>query len=159
CSLTIEAGSVVALIGPNGSGKTTLLNMAAGLLQPTTGTVEIHGAPPGQQLDRVGYVAQDAPLWPRLRGADILEIGACMNPRFAGRSADHPSTNRDPPPLPRTGNPSGGHGAQVALTLLLPKRPALLLRAEPLANLDPIARRQFLASMLIDCADTGVAVV
>ena len=159
CSLTIEAGSVVALIGPNGSGKTTLLNMAAGLLQPTAGMVEVHGATPDQRLDRIGYVAQDAPLWPRLRVADILEIGACMNPRFDRSFAAQRISDLDVPFRSRISNLSGGQRAQVALTLVLAKRPDLLLLDEPLANLDPVARRQFLASMLVGCADTGVAVV
>jgi ABC-2 type transport system ATP-binding protein len=159
CSLSIEAGSVVALIGPNGSGKTTLLNMAAGLLQPTRGTVEIHGSAPDRQLERVGYVAQDAPLWPRLRVADVLEIGACMNPRFDRPFAEQRVRDLDVPFKSRVGNLSGGQRAQVALTLVLAKRPDLLLLDEPLANLDPVARRHFLASMLTVCADTGVAVV
>jgi ABC-2 type transport system ATP-binding protein len=137
CSLTIEAGSVVALIGPNGSGKTTLLNMAAGLLQPTSGTVEIHGSSPDRQLERVGYVAQDAPLWPRLRVADVLDIGACMIPRFDRPFAEQRVRDLDVPFKSRIGNLSGGQRAQVALTLVLAKRPDLLLLDEPLANLDP----------------------
>jgi ABC-2 type transport system ATP-binding protein len=159
CSLCVEAGSVVALIGPNGSGKTTLLNVAAGLLAPTTGTVELAGAPPGERLARIGYVAQDAPLWPRLRVADVLEIGACMNPRFDCQFARRRIDDLDIPRRARIGTLSGGQRAQVALTLVLAKRPDLLLLDEPLANLDPLARREFLSSMLGSCAEAGVAVI
>ena len=87
CTIEVLPGRVVALVGPNGSGKTTLLNMAAGLLPATTGSVRIADVPPVQRQDQIGYVAQDAPLWPRLRVADVLEIGACLNPRFDTRMA------------------------------------------------------------------------
>ena len=80
CTLDVPVGRVVALVGPNGAGKTTLLNIAAGLLRPSVGTVRVAGQPPDERLSRIGYVAQDAPLWPRLRVADVIEIGRCMNP-------------------------------------------------------------------------------
>jgi ABC-type sugar transport system ATPase subunit len=79
CDLDVPAGRVAALVGPNGSGKTTLMSMAAGLLPATAGTVEAAGGDPARRLDRIGFVAQDAPLWPRLRVADVLAVGRCMN--------------------------------------------------------------------------------
>jgi ABC-2 type transport system ATP-binding protein len=159
CSFDVPAGRVVALVGPNGSGKTTLLNIAAGLLRPTAGTAQVSGRPPAEQVARVGYVAQDAPLWPRLRVTDVLEIGRCMNPRFDLQLAETRLHALDIEPRARIQTLSGGQRAQVALSLVLAKRPELLLLDEPLANLDPLARREFLTSMFAFCADDGVAVL
>jgi ABC-2 type transport system ATP-binding protein len=159
CTVSVPAGRVVALVGPNGSGKTTLLNLAAGLMRPTSGTVQVYGGSPGQQLARLGYVAQDAPLWQRLRVADVVEIGRCMNPGFDKPLADARLRTLDIGPRARIQTLSGGQRAQVALTLVLAKRPDLLLLDEPMANLDPLARREFLSSMLGSCADEGVAVL
>src|SRR3954454_3823712 len=159
CSFDVPTGRVVALVGPNGSGKTTLLNIAAGLLRPTAGTAQVSGRPPAEQLARVGYVAQDAPLWPRLRVADVLEIGRCMDPRFDRQLAATRLHGLDIAPRSRIQTLSGGQRAQVALSLVLAKRPELLLLDEPLANLDPLARREFLTSMFGSCADDGVAVL
>lgn len=159
CSVTVPAGRVVALVGPNGAGKTTLLNIAAGLLRPTAGTAQVGGRVPGRQLAKIGYVAQDAPLWPRLRVADVLELGRCMNPGFDAQLAQARIRALEIPPRARVNTLSGGQRAQVALTLVLAKRPELLLLDEPLANLDPLARREFLTSMFATCAEDGVAVL
>ena len=159
CSVEVPAGRVVALVGPNGAGKTTLLNIAAGLLYPTVGTAQVAGRPPDRQLAKIGYVAQDAPLWPRLRVADVLELGRCMNPRFDFELAKGRVRALEIPPRARINTLSGGQRAQVALTLVLAKRPELLLLDEPLANLDPLARREFLTSMFDSCAEDGVAVL
>lgn len=159
CALDVPTGRVVALVGPNGAGKTTLLNIAAGLLRPTLGTVQVAGGAPQERLARIGYVAQDAPLWPRLRVADVLEIGRCMNPRFDIALAQARVDSLDIPLRARIQTLSGGQRAQVALSLVLAKRPELLLLDEPLANLDPLARRDFLTSMFGSCADDGVAVL
>ncbi len=159
CSAAVPAGRVVALVGPNGAGKTTLLNLAVGLLRPTAGTVQVAGRAPGRQLAKIGYVAQDAPLWPRLRVADVLELGRCMNSRFDAQLAEARVRALEIPPRARINSLSGGQRAQVALTLVLAKRPELLLLDEPLANLDPLARREFLTSMFATCADDGVAVL
>jgi ABC-2 type transport system ATP-binding protein len=159
CTLSVPTGRVVALVGPNGSGKTTLLNIAAGLLQPSKGHVLIAGEPPQSQLPRIGYVAQDAPLWPRMRVSDVLEIGNCMNSRFDKARAGRRMAEFDVPLRARINTLSGGQRAQVALTLVLAKQPDLLLLDEPLANLDPLARREFLTSMFTACADSGVAVL
>src|SRR4051794_16480895 len=128
-------------------------------MRPSVGTVRVAGQPPSQQLSRIGYVAQDAPLWPRLRVTDVLEIGRCMNPRFDARLADTRIRALDIPLQARVHTLSGGQRAQVALSLVLAKRPELLLLDEPLANLDPLARREFLTSMFASCADSGVAVL
>jgi ABC-2 type transport system ATP-binding protein len=159
CTLSVPAGRVVALVGPNGAGKTTLLNIAAGLLRPSAGTVWVAGHPPAERLSRIGYVAQDAPMWPRLRVGDVIEIGRCMNPGFDMQLAESRLRALDIPDRARIQNLSGGQRAQVALSLVLAKKPDLLLLDEPLANLDPLARREFLTSMFGSCAEDGVAVL
>jgi len=159
CSVEVPTGRVVALVGPNGAGKTTLLNIAAGLLRPTAGGAQVAGRTPDRQLAKIGYVAQDAPLWPRLRVTDVLELGRCMNPGFDAQLARARILALEIPTRARINTLSGGQRAQVALTLVLAKRPQLLLLDEPLANLDPLARREFLSSMFATCAEDGVAVL
>ena len=159
CDLEVPAGRVVALVGPNGSGKTTLMTMAAGLLPVTEGTVEVAGDVPAERLDRIGFVAQDAPLWPRLRIADVLDIGRSMNPRFDTVMAADRIQQLGLPPRARIGELSGGERAQVALTLVLAKRPELFLLDEPMANLDPLARRAFLGSIFEACHEAGATVL
>ena len=159
CDLDVPAGRVVALVGPNGSGKTTLMSMAAGLLPVTAGTVEAAGGAPAQRLDRIGFVAQDAPLWPRLRVADVLDIGRCMNRRFDAVMAAERIRRLGIRPRARISALSGGERAQVALTLVLAKRPDLFLLDEPMANLDPLARREFLGSMFEARQETGATVL
>jgi ABC-2 type transport system ATP-binding protein len=159
CDLDVPAGRVVALVGPNGSGKTTLMSMAAGLLPVTAGTVEAAGGVPAQRLDRIGFVAQDAPLWPRLRVADVLDIGRCMNRGFDAVMAAERIRRLGIRPRARISALSGGERAQVALTLVLAKRPELFLLDEPMANLDPLARREFLGSMFGACQETGATVL
>ncbi|MGH3172298.1 MAG: ATP-binding cassette domain-containing protein, partial [Streptosporangiaceae bacterium] len=83
CTLSVPAGHVVGLVGPNGAGKTTLLHLAVGLLAPDAGTIEVLGGVPaaGQaQLARVGFLAQDAPVYAGLSVADHLKLGARLNP-------------------------------------------------------------------------------
>jgi ABC-2 type transport system ATP-binding protein len=159
CDLDVPAGRVVALVGPNGSGKTTLMSMAAGLLHASTGRVEAAGAAPAQRKDKIGFVAQDAPLWPRLRVADVLEIGRCMNRVFDARMAAERIRRLGIRPRARISTLSGGERAQVALTLVLAKRPELFLLDEPTANLDPLARREFVGSMFEACSETGATVL
>jgi ABC-2 type transport system ATP-binding protein len=159
CDLDVPAGRVVALVGPNGSGKTTLMNMAAGLLPASTGTVQAAGGDPARRLGRIGFVAQDAPLWPRLRVADVLAIGRCMNHGFDTVMASGRIRQLGIRPRARISTLSGGERAQVALTLVLAKKPELFLLDEPTANLDPLARREFLSSMFDVCAETGATVL
>jgi ABC-2 type transport system ATP-binding protein len=159
CDLAVPAGRVVALVGPNGSGKTTLMSMAAGLLPPSAGTVEAAGGPPGERLDRIGFVAQDAPLWPRLRVTDVLDVGRCMNRGFDSAMAAERIRRLGIRPRARINSLSGGQRAQVALTLVLAKKPELFLLDEPMANLDPLARREFLGSMFTACTETGATVL
>src|SRR6201993_1115050 len=159
CDLDVPAGRVVALVGPNGSGKTTLMSMAAGLLPVTEGIVEAAGGPPAQRLDRIGFVAQDAPLWPRLRVADVLDIGRCMNRGFDAVMAADRIGRLGIRPRARISALSDGERAQVALTLVLAKKPELFLLDEPMANLDPLARGEFLGSIFKACQETGATVL
>ena len=159
CDLEVPAGRVVALVGPNGSGKTTLMSMAAGLLPVTEGAVEVAGGAPAERLERIGFVAQDAPLWPRLSVGDVLDIGCSMNHRFDAVMAADRIQRLGIPPRARIGDLSGGERAQVALTLVLAKRPELFLLDEPMANLDPIARRAFLVSIFEACHEAGATVL
>jgi ABC-2 type transport system ATP-binding protein len=162
CTLDIPAGRVVGLVGPNGAGKTTLLNLATGMLAPTSGSIEVLGTRPAaseEQLARVGYVAQDTPIYASLTVADHLRFGARTNPGWdAGLARDRISQLRLSPGQ-KAGKLSGGQRAQLALTMALAKRPELLILDEPVASLDPLARREFLQALAETSADQELSVV
>jgi ABC-2 type transport system ATP-binding protein len=151
CTLSIPAGRVAGLVGPNGAGKTTLLHLAVGLLAPTSGTIEVLGGQPASspaQLARVGFVAQDAPIYAGLTVADHLKLGAKMNPGWDDGLARRRIGTVGLDPRQRAGKLSGGQRAQLALTLAIAKRPEFLILDEPVASLDPLARRQFLQGLM-----------
>jgi ABC-2 type transport system ATP-binding protein len=162
CDLQIPAGRVVGLVGPNGAGKSTLLNLAVGLLAPTTGTLRVLGDVPAhdpEQLGRVGFVAQDTPTYRALSVDDHLRLGARLNPGWDQALADARIDELGLDRGQRAGKLSGGQRAQLALTLAVAKRPELLILDEPVASLDPLARREFLQSLMGVVADQGVSVV
>jgi ABC-2 type transport system ATP-binding protein len=162
CTLAIPQGHVVGLVGPNGAGKTTLLGLAIGLLAPTCGTIEVLGQRPAAgpgQLARVGFVAQDTPVYARMTVADHLRFGAWLNPGWDDQLARRRIGQLGLDPRQRAGSLSGGQRAQLALTLAMAKRPELLLLDEPVASLDPLARREFLQSLMAAVAEHGTSVV
>jgi ABC-2 type transport system ATP-binding protein len=162
CTLAIPQGHVVGLVGPNGAGKTTLLGLAVGLLAPTCGTIEVLGQRPAAgpgQLARVGFVAQDTPVYARMTVADHLRFGAWLNPGWDDQLARRRIGQLGMDPRQRAGSLSGGQRAQLALTLAMAKRPELLLLDEPVASLDPLARREFLQSLMAAVAEHGTSVV
>jgi ABC-2 type transport system ATP-binding protein len=158
CTLAIPGGRVAGLVGPNGAGKTTLLHLAVGLLAPTSGTIRVLGERPGQ-LAQVGFVAQDAPTYARMSVADHLRMGAWLNPGWDVELARDRIGRLGLDPRQRAGSLSGGQRAQLALTLALAKRPELLILDEPVASLDPLARRDFLRGLMEAVAEHGVSVV
>jgi ABC-2 type transport system ATP-binding protein len=151
CTVDIPAGHVVGLVGPNGAGKTTLLKLACGLLEPTAGGITVLGGRPvgaPAQLARVGFVAQDTPVYAALTVADHLRLGAQLNPRWDATMARDRIARLGLVATQRAGKLSGGQRAQLALTLGLAKRPELLILDEPVASLDPLARREFLRHLM-----------
>jgi ABC-2 type transport system ATP-binding protein len=162
CSLAIPQGRVVALVGPNGSGKTTLLHLAVGLLAPTVGEVRVFGAPPAnrpQVLARVGFLAQDKPLYHSFTVAEMLRYGARLNPSWDQTVADRWLERFHLPPGRRVGQLSGGQRTQLALALALAKRPRLLLLDEPMADLDPLVRHDLTRLRMETVAEDGLTVV
>jgi ABC-2 type transport system ATP-binding protein len=162
CTLRVPEGGVVGLVGPNGAGKTTLLHLAVGLLEPTSGAIDVLGAPAGgypQQLARIGFVAQDTPLYAKLSVADHLELGARLNPGWDSGLAEGRIEQLQLDPRQRAGELSGGQRAQLALALAIAKKPRLLILDEPVASLDPLARREFLQSLMEITAEQRVTVV
>jgi ABC-2 type transport system ATP-binding protein len=162
CTLEIPPGHVVGLVGPNGAGKTTLLKLACGMLAPTTGRIEVLGeAPDGTtaQLARVGYVAQDTPTYESLSVADHLKFGAKMNPGWDAKLAQARIEQLGLDPKQKAGKLSGGQRAQLALTVAVAKRPELLILDEPVASLDPLARRNFLRHLMESVADNETSVI
>ena len=162
CTLAVPHGKVVGLVGPNGAGKTTLLHLAAGLLAPTAGTIAVLGGCPADgpaQLGRVGFVAQDTTVYARLSVARHLRMGALLNPSWDDKVAESRIEQLGLDPRQRAGSLSGGQRAQLALTLAVAKRPELLLLDEPVASLDPLARREFLQYLMEVVARHEVNVV
>jgi len=162
CTFRIPRGHVVGLVGPNGAGKSTLLNLAAGLLAPSAGSIEVLGEQPARdaaQLARVGFVPQDAALYGRLSVEDHLRLGAHCNPLWDAVAAHARLAELGLSPRQRAGKLSGGQRAQLSLTIALAKRPELLLLDEPVASLDPLARREFLGLLMSTVAGRDVSIL
>jgi ABC-2 type transport system ATP-binding protein len=162
CTLDVPAGRVVGLVGPNGAGKTTLLHLAVGMLTPTSGTIEVLGGRPAAdpaQLAKVGFVAQDTPIYAGLSVEEHLRLGARLNPGWDDALARGRIERIGLDPAQRAGKLSGGQRAQLALTLGVAKRPELLILDEPVASLDPLARREFLQDLMEAVAEHELSVV
>jgi ABC-2 type transport system ATP-binding protein len=150
CTINVPEGRICALVGPNGAGKTTLLRLLTGLTAPTAGRATVLGGAPRQgpaYLAEIGFLAQDIPLYRRLTAREHIGFGAHLNPNWDGEAVRARLDGLKIPLDQRVGTLSGGQRAQVALALTLAKRPRLLLLDEPLAALDPLARRSFLATL------------
>jgi ABC-2 type transport system ATP-binding protein len=162
CTLAIPQGHVVGLVGPNGAGKSTLLHLAVGLLEPSAGDISVLGDKPRSHpsfLGRVGFLAQDAPTYARLTVNQHLRMGTELNPSWDEAFANDRIEQLGLDPRQRTGTLSGGQRAQLALTIAVAKRPELLLLDEPVASLDPLARREFLQTLMEIVAVQGISVV
>ncbi|GAB2917066.1 ABC transporter ATP-binding protein [Streptomyces mayteni] len=157
----LPAGRVCGLVGPNGAGKTTLLEVVAGLRGATAGEAEVFGEPaggPGARR-RVAFLPQEKPLFPRFTVAETLRLGRELNPEWDQRLAEDFLRAGDVPVDARVGKLSGGQRTRVALAVALGKRPDLILLDEPLADLDPLVRRQTVAALLGQVAERGITVL
>ena len=160
CSFAISEGAIVALVGPNGAGKSTLLHCATGLTRPSEGTISVLGGAPGDTtLPGVGFVAQDAPLYRDFTADELLTMGDRLNADFDVAFGRERLRKVGVPLDRRVDRLSGGQRAQVALCLALAKRPQLLLLDEPLASLDPLARREFLSALVDAVAEAPMTVI
>lgn len=162
CSLNVPRGSITGLIGPNGAGKSTLLRLSAGLSRPTTGKVSLFGQtvhPNGtEHLSRIGYFDQLRPLYGALRVEETLTFGRKFNSNWDDDAALAWLNESNVPLSERVDRLSLGQQALVALALCVGKTPDLLLLDEPVANLDPLARRQLLEMLLATVAERETTV-
>jgi ABC-2 type transport system ATP-binding protein len=151
--LSVPSGSVTALVGPNGAGKTTLIRICMAFERPNRGNVEVDGVDPwkhrSEALRGVGYVPQTPAVY---RGLDVDDHLAMASSLHSGFDAEYARKRLNQLGIPldqRADTLSGGQAAQLGLAIALGTRARVLLLDEPLANLDPLARREFI-QVLID---------
>ncbi|HZM78341.1 MAG TPA: ABC transporter ATP-binding protein [Candidatus Limnocylindrales bacterium] len=162
CSLRVPAGRIAALVGPNGAGKSTLLHLAVGLLRRDAGSIRVFGQDPHDNtgaLSDIGFVAQDTPLYEDFTVEELNKAGLKINRRWDAGLVRQRLAQVGIPHHKAVGTLSGGQRAQVALALALAKRPRLLLLDEPVASLDPLARKEFLQSLMGSVAESGTSVL
>lgn len=157
--LAVPTGRITALVGPNGAGKSTLMKAWVGFERPTRGEVRVMGIDPfrarAHALAHIGYVPQATTLYRELTVADHVDYAETMRRRFDRRQATRRLRQLSIPPSRRCGELSGGQQAQVALALALATHADVLILDEPLASLDPLARREFLYVLTDAIKGTG----
>ena len=151
--LAIPAGSITALVGPNGAGKSTLMKAWVGFERPSRGSVAVFGINPWRNkpaaLDRIGYVSQRPALYRGLTVSDHVALAGSLRAGFDPGLAERRLDELAIPLSQDTRTLSGGQQAQVMLALALGTHAQVFILDEPLASLDPLARREFL-HVLVD---------
>ncbi|MFI6284668.1 ABC transporter ATP-binding protein [Streptomyces sp. NPDC051018] len=161
-TFTVPAGRVIGLVGPNGAGKSTLLHLVCGLIEPTSGALTVLGSRPAadaSHLARVGFVAQNTPVYGSFTVAEHLKLGSHMNPEWDQALAERRISQAGLDLAQKAGHLSGGQRAQLALTVAAAKRPELLIFDEPAAALDPLARKGFLRNLMEFVRELGASAV
>jgi ABC-2 type transport system ATP-binding protein len=162
-SLSIQQGSVTALVGPNGAGKSTLMKSWVGFERPTSGSAAVWGLDAWTRrrdtLPHLAYVPQRPALYGSLSVGDHMAIASHYRPSFdQGRATRHLGALGIAPSA-QAGNLSGGQAAQLGLAIALGTAADTLVLDEPLASLDPLARREFLDVLVDDVRPAGRTVV
>ena len=155
--LEIPRGRVIGLLGLNGSGKSTLIKCLLGLLRPTSGSITVQGRDAWhldeEQKIRMGYVPQEVTLYPWMTVRQTVEYVSAFYSTWDSKWSDELLRRWELPLNDRFGPLSVGQKQKLALVLALGHRPELLILDEPVASLDPVARRWFLESILEMAAD------
>jgi ABC-2 type transport system ATP-binding protein len=158
-SLQVMPGGITCVVGPNGAGKSTLLRLCCGLARPSRGQITVLGGRPGAQLKKVGFVAQQTPVYAGLTVEEHLRMGTKLNPGWDAGLAERRVTRAGLRKDAKAGGLSGGQRAQLALTLAAAKRPELLILDEPAAALDPLARDEFVGDLLGAVRELGATAI
>lgn len=162
-SFAVPDGSITALVGANGAGKSTLIRACLGFERPDEGHILVHGIDPRQDRTRVvnsiGYVPQSAALYRSLTIGDHLDMARAARQSFDRAYAVTRVVGAGLTERRQIAELSGGEQAQVGLALALGTRAPLLLLDEPLASLDPLARRDFLTALVDDVRGRGATAV
>lgn len=162
-SLAVPEGSITALVGPNGAGKSTLIRACLGFEPPDEGRVLVYGLDPQRNrteaVNAIGYVPQQPALYRSLSIGDHLDMARAARTSFDRAYALKRVTDAGLTQDRKIAELSGGEQAQVGLALALGTRAPLLLLDEPLASLDPLARRHFLTALLDDVRARGATAV
>ncbi len=161
--LTLEPGTVLALVGPNGAGKTTTLDCMAGLIVPDGGGTEVFGAPVGPTRTEyrrdVGYVGEEGGFFQRWSAGRNLDVLARLLPGWS-RDRAHRLAERFGLPLGKAvAKMSRGNRTKLALVAALAHGPRLLLLDEPTSGLDPVVRAEVLDVLWEITEDGGHAVL
>ena len=150
----VSPGDVIGVLGKNGAGKTTLLELMLGFTSPTTGAVRVFGHEshtlPGKIKARVGFVPQQDELLDQLNVADQLRVIASFYPRWDFALIDRLCSEWGVNVKARIKGMSVGERQKLSILLAFGHKPDLLILDEPVASLDPIARRQFLEQLAHD---------
>jgi len=162
-SFTVEPGEIVGVLGKNGAGKTTLLELVLGFTPATSGGVQLFGYDsyrlPGAAKARIGFVPQQDELVSQLTAADQLGVIASFYPRWDDALVGRLSEEWEVDLNQRVKNMSVGQRQKLSILLALGHRPDVLILDEPVASLDPVARRQFLEQIIEVAADGNRSVV
>lgn len=156
-------GQVIGLLGRNGAGKTTLLETLLGLREPLTGRVQLFGEPAAAPSDavraRIGYVPQHSDLFESFTPTQLLAYFRSFYPRWNEAKAQGLLSRWDIPPQQRIAKLSGGQQQRLSIIRALAHEPDLLVLDEPVASLDPVGRRDFLAELVGQVLERGTTVV
>ncbi|WP_327299514.1 MULTISPECIES: ABC transporter ATP-binding protein [unclassified Streptomyces] len=160
-SFRLPAGRVCGLVGPNGAGKSTLMGLATNMIRPTTGALRVFGAAPGsmEAVLRTAFLTQEKPLFRRFTVAETLRLGRELNPRWDQGVAEGIVRAGQVPLGAKIGTLSGGQRTRVAFALAFGKRPDLLILDEPMSDLDPLVRRELMATLTAEAAEHGTTVL
>jgi ABC-2 type transport system ATP-binding protein len=161
-SVTAEPGDIIGVLGKNGAGKTTLLEVILGFSPPSDGSVEVFGYEslnlPAAVKARIGFVPQRDELVDMMTGQQQLDIAACLHPRWSRELVDRLARDWDVPRRERIARLSVGERQKLSILMALGHEPDLLVFDEPVASLDPLARRDFL-QQIWDLTAEGVKTV
>jgi ABC-2 type transport system ATP-binding protein len=161
-SVTAGPGDIIGVLGKNGAGKTTLLEVILGFSPPSDGSAEVFGHEslrlPAAVKARIGFVPQRDELVEMMTGQQQLDVAACLHPRWNRDLVDRLARDWDVPRRERISRLSVGERQKLSILLALGHEPDLLVFDEPVASLDPMARRAFL-QQLWDLASRGTKTV
>jgi ABC-2 type transport system ATP-binding protein len=161
--LQVPAGALALLVGPNGAGKSTLIRGWMGFERLTSGQLMVGGRDSwrcrSETLQRLGYVAQGTPVYRRLSVADHIAMARSARSTFDRDQAKTRLSRLGIPLDAKAGRLSGGQQAQLWLSLALATRCQVLLLDEPIASLDPLARREFMTSLVDAARELGTTVL